>query len=111
LKVSDIKIYSIYDRVWLLVDFGLIIPYIVHCNEARDYTLVLHVHGCTHVHAYTQIQTQASAAMSSLVLIMDSDPGITSQKLQTSLEAMQKWLKKLRIKANKYKSVHVTFTT
>jgi hypothetical protein len=24
---------------------------------------------------------------------------------------MQKWLKKLRIKANKYKSVHVTFTT
>jgi hypothetical protein len=42
---------------------------------------------------------------------MGSDPGTASQKLQTNLDAIQKWLKRWRIKANEYKSVHVTFTT
>jgi hypothetical protein len=42
---------------------------------------------------------------------MDSNPGIASEKLQTNLDAMQKWLKRWRIKANEDKSVHVTFTT
>jgi hypothetical protein len=44
------------------------------------------------------------------VLAEDSDPGIASQKLQTNLGAIQKWLKKWRIKGNESKSVHVTFT-
>jgi hypothetical protein len=44
------------------------------------------------------------------VIAMEGDPGIASQKLQTNLDAIQKWLKRWRIKANKSKSVHVTFT-
>jgi hypothetical protein len=55
--------------------------------------------------------TTATSADDIAVLAMDSDPGIASQKLQTNLHAIQKWLNKLRIKANEYKSVHVTFTT
>ncbi|KMQ86446.1 reverse transcriptase [Lasius niger] len=39
------------------------------------------------------------------------NPVIAFQMLQTNLNAIQKWLKKWRIKANKTKSVHVTFTT
>jgi hypothetical protein len=42
---------------------------------------------------------------------MDSDPGIPSQKLETNLDAIQKWLTKWWIKANEPKSVRVTFTT
>jgi hypothetical protein len=42
---------------------------------------------------------------------MDSDPGTTPQKLQTNLNAIQKWLKKWRIKGNESKLAHVTFTT
>jgi hypothetical protein len=42
---------------------------------------------------------------------MDSDPVITSQKLQSDLLAIQNWFKKWRMKANKSKSIHVTFTT
>jgi histone H2A len=45
------------------------------------------------------------------VLTMDSDPAIASQKLETNLAAIQNWFKKLRIKANESKSIHVTFTT
>jgi hypothetical protein len=45
------------------------------------------------------------------VLATESDPGIASQKLQTNLDAIQKWLKKLRIKAKESKLVHITFTT
>jgi hypothetical protein len=42
---------------------------------------------------------------------MDSDPAIASQKLQTDLLAIQNWVKKWRMKANRSKSTHVTFTT
>jgi hypothetical protein len=42
---------------------------------------------------------------------MDSDPAIGSQKLQTDLLAIKNWYKKWRMKANKSKSIHVTFTT
>jgi hypothetical protein len=42
---------------------------------------------------------------------MDSDQAIASQKLQTDLLAIQNWFKKWRMKANKSKSIHVTFTT
>jgi hypothetical protein len=45
------------------------------------------------------------------VLATDSDPAIVSQKLQTNLLAIQNWFKKLRMKANGCKSIHVTFAT
>jgi hypothetical protein len=43
-------------------------------------------------------------------IAMSSDPGIASQKLQTNLDATQKWLNRWRIEANESQSVHVTFT-
>jgi hypothetical protein len=55
--------------------------------------------------------TTSSFANDTVVLAMDSDSGIASQKLQTNLDAIQKWLNKLRIKANESKLIHVTFTT
>jgi hypothetical protein len=45
------------------------------------------------------------------VLATDSDPGIAAQKLQTNPDAIQKWLKTWRIKANESKLVHITFIT
>jgi hypothetical protein len=45
------------------------------------------------------------------ILATDPDPSIVSQKLQTSLLAIQHWLTKWRLKANSPKSIHVTFTT
>jgi hypothetical protein len=45
------------------------------------------------------------------VLATDSDPDIVSQKLQTNLDAVQKWLKRWRIEAGESNSVHITFTT
>jgi hypothetical protein len=53
----------------------------------------------------------ATLADDTAVLATDSDPGIASQKLQSKLDAIQKWLKKWRIKANESKSVHITFIT
>jgi hypothetical protein len=44
-------------------------------------------------------------------LATDSDPGISSRELQTIPDAVQKWLKEWRIKANESKLAHVTFTT
>jgi hypothetical protein len=38
------------------------------------------------------------------VLATDSDPGTASQILQTNLDAVQKWLKKWKIKANESES-------
>jgi hypothetical protein len=55
--------------------------------------------------------TTTTFADDTAVLATDSDPGIASQKLQTILDAIQKWLRRCRIKANKSKSVHITFTT
>jgi hypothetical protein len=45
------------------------------------------------------------------VVATDSDPTIASHKLQNNLLAIQNWFKKWRIKANRSKSVHITFTT
>jgi hypothetical protein len=45
------------------------------------------------------------------VLATDSDPAIASQKLQTNLLAIQNWFKKWRMKANRCKLIHITFTT
>jgi hypothetical protein len=42
---------------------------------------------------------------------MDIDPVIASNKLQTNLIAIQNWFKKWIVKANGFKSIHVTFTT
>jgi hypothetical protein len=53
----------------------------------------------------------ATFADDTAVVATDSDPGTASQKLQTSLLAIQSRLKNWRIKANETKSVHVTFTT
>jgi histone H2A len=44
------------------------------------------------------------------ILATDPDPAIASEKLQTSLLAIQHWLTKWRLKANSSKSTHVTFT-
>jgi histone H2A len=41
----------------------------------------------------------------------DNDPTIASHKLQTSLLIIEHWFKKWRMKANGYKSTHVTFPT
>jgi hypothetical protein len=38
--------------------------------------------------------TAATFADDTAVLATDSDPGIASQKLQTNLDAIQKWLKR-----------------
>jgi hypothetical protein len=55
--------------------------------------------------------TTATFADDTAVLAMDSDPAIASQKLQTILFAIQNLFKKWRMKANRCKSIHVTFTT
>jgi hypothetical protein len=52
--------------------------------------------------------TTATLADDTAVLATDSDPGIASQKLPTNLDAIQTWLKRLKIKANESKSIHVT---
>jgi hypothetical protein len=54
--------------------------------------------------------TSAIFAEVTAVLATNSDPGIASQKLQTILEAIQKCLKRWRIKPNESRSVHVIFT-
>jgi hypothetical protein len=55
--------------------------------------------------------TTATFVDDTAVVTMDSDPAIASQKLQTDLLAIQNWFKRWRMKANKSKSIHVTFTT
>jgi hypothetical protein len=45
------------------------------------------------------------------VVATDSDPAAASHKLETTLLAIQSWLRDWQIKANETKSVHVTFTT
>jgi hypothetical protein len=45
------------------------------------------------------------------VLTMGGGPAIASQKMQTNLLAIQNWFKQWRMKANEFKSIHVTFTT
>jgi hypothetical protein len=47
--------------------------------------------------------TSETLADDNAVLATDSDPGIASQQLQTNLDAIQKWLRKCRIKANESK--------
>jgi hypothetical protein len=42
---------------------------------------------------------------------MDSDPAIASQKLQTNLLEFKTGLKKWRMEADEFKSIHITFTT
>jgi hypothetical protein len=54
--------------------------------------------------------TTVTFADDTAVLATDSDPAIASQKLQTSLFAIQNLFKKWRIKANGSKLAHVTFT-
>jgi hypothetical protein len=53
----------------------------------------------------------ATFANDTAVVATDSDPAATSHKLQTTLLAIQSWLRDRRIKANETKSVYVTFTT
>jgi hypothetical protein len=55
--------------------------------------------------------TTATFADNTAVIAMNSDPAIASEKLQTYLLAIQDWFKKWRMKANKFKLIHVTFTT
>ena len=44
------------------------------------------------------------------ILASDSDPILASEKLESSLDQIDKWLHKWRIRANTNKSVHVAFT-
>jgi hypothetical protein len=55
--------------------------------------------------------TIATFADDTTILATDPDPATASQKLQTSLLAIQHWLTKWRLKANSSKSTYVTFTT
>jgi hypothetical protein len=55
--------------------------------------------------------TTTTFADDTAALAKNSVPSIASQKLQNNLDAIQKWLKKWRIKANESKPVYVTFTT
>jgi hypothetical protein len=55
--------------------------------------------------------TAANFAYDTAVIATDKDPAVALHKLQTSLLAIQHWLKKWRMKANGSKSTHVTFTT
>jgi hypothetical protein len=54
--------------------------------------------------------TTATFADDTAVVATDSHPAIASHKLQTDLLAIQNWFKKWRMKANKSKLIHVTFT-
>jgi hypothetical protein len=60
----------------------------------------------TSPHSFT-----ATFADDTAVVASDSDPATASQKLQTTLLAIQSRPRDWRIKANETKSVHVTFTT
>jgi hypothetical protein len=53
----------------------------------------------------------ATFADNTAVVAADSDPATAFQKFQIALIAIIFWLKNWRIKANEFKSVHVTFTT
>jgi hypothetical protein len=55
--------------------------------------------------------TTATFADDTAIVATDSDPAIASHKLQTNQLAIQNWFKKWRMKANGFKSIHVTFTT
>jgi hypothetical protein len=55
--------------------------------------------------------TTATFANDTAALSTYSGPGIASQKLQTNLDSIQKWLKRWGIKANESKLVHITYTT
>jgi hypothetical protein len=55
--------------------------------------------------------TIATFADDTVVVATDSDRAIASHKLQTNLLAIQNWFKKWRMKANEFKSIHVTFFT
>jgi hypothetical protein len=55
--------------------------------------------------------TTSTSAGDTAVVTMDSDPAIALQKLQTDLLAIQNWFKKWRTKANKSKSIQLTFTS
>jgi hypothetical protein len=55
--------------------------------------------------------TTETLADDTAVVTMANDPAIASQKLQSDLFAIQYWFKKWRMKANEFKSIHVTFVT
>lgn len=44
------------------------------------------------------------------ILVMHEYPAITSMKLQTTINKIEAWVKKLRIKINQSRSTHITFT-
>jgi hypothetical protein len=55
--------------------------------------------------------TTATYADDTAILSPHQDPTIASQRLQTTLNKIQSWMKKWRIRVNEGKSVQVTFTT
>jgi hypothetical protein len=92
----------------------------IECTELLSVNAVLpqvSVHGPLFCLLYTaDLPTSPESstgifADNTAVVVADSDPAIASQELQTDPLAIQNWFKKWRMKANKFKSIHVTFTT
>lgn len=54
--------------------------------------------------------TTATYADDTAILAVSNNPVVATQKLQESLDAVDEWLKKWRIKSSSTKSVQVTFT-
>jgi hypothetical protein len=74
---------------------------------------IWHIPRCFHYHEQgLRLETFQDLYVGSGSRIPEfSDPAIALQKLQTNLLAIQNSFKKLRMKANGCKSIHVTFTT
>ena len=52
----------------------------------------------------------ATFADDTSIMASHVNPEIATSKIQENLDEVQMWLKKLRIKVNEKKSIHVTFT-
>jgi hypothetical protein len=59
----------------------------------------------------TDNTTIATFADDTVLLAIDSDPALASQKLQQHLDLLQEWFDKWKIKINQTKSSQITFTT
>jgi hypothetical protein len=54
--------------------------------------------------------TTAAFASDTAILAAHEEPLVASMKLQTTINKINDWAKKLKIKINQSKSTHITFT-